>query len=190
MEKKKINESVVVGVLVLGLAMWLLNKIGKWKYDVGLSNKVISSFNDIYKDKTLIKDLAKILQQEGDLDKLFDKIRSHRANPTKPSWEDDYSHWTDIDMMKGYIFQPDVKRIVNKLIKTSSYKNFSKKHEFDKKDDADMEKVFYFIMTQREFKNTAKDFIIKTLDINSDLINKGKTPNSLKLRDLLPGYSA
>jgi hypothetical protein len=181
---------IVVIILFLLVSIWLINKIGKWEYDVGLSDKVIGSFKDIYKDKELIKDLAKILEQEGDLDKLFDKIRSHIANPRKPSWEDDYSSWTGIDMMKGYIFQPDVKIIVNKLIKTSYYKSFSKKHEFDKKDDAGMEKIFYFIMTQKDFRDVAKNFIMKATDKNDGLIGKQKIPTALKFRDLLPGYSA
>jgi hypothetical protein len=192
MEKKKLNESAgaLVTILVLGFSYWILKKLGvRFGDNSGLSDRVIDSFDDIYKDRALVNDLAKILQQEGDLDKLFDKIQNHKGIPGSPSWEDSPS-WSTIEMMKGYTFQPDAKRIVNKLIKTASYKNFSKRHKFDKSDDIGMEKIFYFIISQKDFRNTAKDFIIKTLDKSNNLIKKGKSPNSLKLSDLLPGYSA
>jgi hypothetical protein len=192
MEKKKLNESgsALVAILVLGVSYWILKKIGIINLtDTGLSDRVTDSFDDIYKDNALVTDLAKILQQEGDLDKLFDKIQTYKGIPGNPSWEDE-PDWTTIQMMKGYTFQPDAKRIANKLIKTTSYKNFSKRHKFDKEDDIGMEKIFYFIISQRAFRNTAKDFIIKTLDKSNNLIKKGKSPRSLKLRDLIPGYSA
>lgn len=194
MGKKLINEdmgTIFVGMVVVTLATWILRKLGGVFFgNTGLSSRVTDSFDDIYKDKALVKDLAKILDDEGNLDDLFDRIRSHKGIPGSPSWEDDEPSWSTIYLMKGYKYQPDAKRIANKLVKTTSYKNFSKKHKFDKDDDIGMEKVFYFMISQRDFKKIANDFIIKSLDKSNDLIKKGKSPSSLKLSDLLPGYSA
>ena len=182
MEKKKLNEdmgAIFVGMLVIGLANWILRKLGiRWGHDTGLSKRVTNSFGDIYKDKELVKDLANILNQEGDLDKLFDKI-----------YKNDSPEWDDIEMVKSYKFQPDAKRIASKLVNTSSYKRFSAKHKFDETDDEKMENIFYFIITQRDFKDTAKNYIIKAVTNSSNLINKGRSPRSLKLSDLIPSFT-
>ena len=170
---------------LLGFCYWILKKLGvRFGGDTGLSTRVKDSFVDIYEDRELVKDLANILNQEGDLDELFDKIYKEAG---KDTWQVDKSpSWIDIDMTKNYQFQPDAKRIANKLIKSAAYKNFSKKHNFDNTDNIQMEKLFYFIITQKDFKNTAKSFIIKALDKNIDLIKKGKAPTALKLYDLIP----
>jgi capsular polysaccharide biosynthesis protein len=188
MEKKKLNESIggiLVAMLVVGLSTWIFKKLEfRFGNDVGLSDRVIDSFDDIYKDKSLVNELANILKQEGDLDELFDKIYKEAG---KNTWQVDKSpSWIAIDMTKNYQFQPDAKRIANKLIKSAAYKNFSKKHNFDNADNIQMEKLFYFIVTQKDFKNTAKSFIIKTVDKSIDLIKKGKAPTALKLYDLIP----
>jgi hypothetical protein len=181
MGKKLIKEdmgAIFVGMLALGFAHWVFKKLGfSSGENTGLSNKVKDSFDDIYDDKELVKDLANILKQEGDLDKLFDKI-----------YKNGIPEWDDIQWIKSYKFQPDAKRIANKLVKTMSYKKFSKVHNFDKNDDAGMEKVFYFIMTQKDFKDTAKNYILKVIQKNNDLINKGKNPKALRLSDLMPVF--
>ena len=170
--------AIFVGMIVIGLAHWIMKSLGiRWGHDTGLSGRVKDSFGDIYKDKELVKDLANILNQEGDLDKLFDKI-----------YKDDSPEWDDIEMVKSYKFQPDAKRIASKLVKTSSYKRFSNKHQFDKTDDIKMENIFYFIITQKNFKDTAKNYILNAVTNSSNLINKGRSPQSLKLSDLIPNF--
>jgi hypothetical protein len=165
-------------VFLLGFSYWILKKLGfSSGENTGLSNKVKDSFDDIYDDNELVKDLANILKQEGDLDKLFDKI-----------YKNGIPEWDDVQWIKSYKFQPDAKRIANKLVKTMSYKKFSKTHNFDKKDDQGMEKIFYFIITQKDFKDVAKIFIMKAIDKNDDLINKGENPKALRISDLMPAF--
>lgn len=165
-------------VFLLGFSYWALKKLGfSSGENTGLSNKVKDSFDDIYDDTELVKDLAIILKQEGDLDKLFDKI-----------YKNGISEWDDIQWIKSYKFQPDAKRIACKLVKTISYKKFSKRHSFDKNDDAVMEKIFYFIITQKDFIDNAKNYILKDIQINYDLIHKGKNPKALRISDLMPSF--
>jgi hypothetical protein len=187
MEKKKLNESAAIFIipLVLGFSYWILKKLGgKFNGDIGLSDEVINSFDDIYKDKALVNDLAYILSKEGDLDKLFDKL--YKVNKDVKFTPSKWAEWFSLDTEKNYEYQPDAKRIAIKLIQKPSYKNFSKKHNFNKNDDDKMEKLFYFILIQKEFKDTAKNFIMKAIDKNYNLISKGKPPVAVKLRDLLP----
>jgi hypothetical protein len=191
MKGKKINEADTVSMLLpllipiaVYIAKWGLELIGvrfKSYYDVSLSKEVQKALPFIYKDTNLIKDFAKILKDEGDLDVLFKKI--DKAN--KENWKNDrkgdagYWDWNSITFMKKHKFQPDAKRVASKLIKTSSYKSFSKKYSFSKDDDDMMENLFYWIVTRPTFKNEVDKYILNVVDASN-------SEKSIKLKDLLP----
>jgi hypothetical protein len=179
------SAAIFIIPLVLGFSYWIFKKLGgRFNGDIGLSDEVINSFDDIFKDKALVNDLASILSKEGDLDKLFDKL--YKVNKDVKFPPSKWVEWFSLDTEKNYKYQPDAKSIAIKLIQKPSYKNFSKKHDFNKNDDIKMEKLFYFILTQKEFKGIAKNFIMKAIDKNYNLISKEKPPVAIKLRDLIP----
>jgi hypothetical protein len=195
MKGKKINEADTVSMLLpllipvaVYIAKWGLKLLGvKFQsgYDAtnaSLSKEIQNALPFIYKDTNLIKDFAKILKDEGNLDVFFKKI--DKAN--KENWKDDWDgygpgvwDWNSITFVKNHKFQPDAKRVASKLIKSSSYKSFSKKYSLSKDDDAMMENLFYWIVTRPNFKNEVDKYILNVVDASN-------SEKSIKLKDLLP----
>jgi hypothetical protein len=173
--------------LAIYIANWGLKLIGvrsKHWDDVGLSKEAQAALPFIYKDSALIKDFAKILKDEGDLEIFFKKIdtlnqknwkdKFYRGDKPSGEWD-----WEEIWFGKSYEFQPDAKRVSNKLIKTNSYKIFSKKHSLSKEDDAMMEKLFYWIITRPNFDKEVDKYILNVVDASN-------CEKSIQLKDLIP----
>jgi hypothetical protein len=186
MERKQINEFIdfgIISLLFIPLAYWGLKKLNKsgllgrdWK-DLGLSQEVKDSLEHIYTDKALLSDFAKILNDEGDVDKLLKKIASQTKRNSFGDWSE--LSFLDAKTIQNYKFQADAKRISDKLVKTNSYKAFSRRHKFTKKDDEMMKLLFYWIVTRNDFKDTAKDILLGSI----------KDKNSkISLYDLMPNY--
>jgi hypothetical protein len=192
MKGKKINEDLVSELLpiliplTIYIANWGLKLLGvrskPWG-DVGLSQAAQNALPFIYKDTALIKDFAKILKQEGDLEQFFKKIDS----AMQKNWKGQIDlgkgpgrlDWDEITFIRNHKFQPDAKRVANKLIKTSSYKNFSKKYSLSKEDDSIFEYLFYWIVTRPNFKDEVDKYIFNVIDASTN-------QKTIKLKDLLP----
>lgn len=195
MKGKKINEAdtftmllpILIPVAVY-IARWGLKLLGvrhQSYYDAtnaSLSKEMQNALPFIYKDTNLIKDFAKILKDEGNLDVFFKKIDKANQQNWKSDWKSDGPgvwDWDSITFVKNHKFQPDAKRVASKLIKTNSYKSFSKKYSLSKKDDDMMENLFYWIVTRPTFKSEADKFILNVVDASN-------SEKSIKLKDLLP----
>jgi hypothetical protein len=192
MKGKKINEDIVGDLLpilipltayIAHLGLKLLGFSRNAWDGAGLSKEVQTALPFIYKDTALIKDFAKILKDEGDLEQFFKKIDT--AN--EKIWKNQVGviggpgrfDWNHIGFVKNYKFQPDAKRVANKLIKTNSYKRFSKKYSLSNEDDVMMEKLFYWIVTRPNFKDEVKQYILNVVDASTN-------QKTIKLKDLIP----
>ncbi len=150
--------------------------------NASLSKEMQNALPFIYNDTNLIKDFAKILIDEGDLDVLFKKIDKANQENWKYDWKSDGPgvwDWDSITFVKNHKFQPDAKRIATKLVKTNSYKSFSKKYTLSKEDDDMMENLFYWIITRPNFEIEADKYILNVVDASN-------SEKSIQLKDLLP----
>ena len=77
------------------------------------NDNVIQAINDMCEDRPFVKDFAKILSDEGDFNELSKNIETY--------YGDDDALWKIINSAD---FKPNslAKQIVEKLLKTSSYK--------------------------------------------------------------------
>jgi len=161
-----LNEDLGILAVPLGLlALWALGKLNKgWRDTPGrpLPNEnVIKAINDMWQNKPFIKDFAKILSDEGDIDKIAKLIKS-----VKLSDRDGISAIETIwKAVNSTDFEPHpvAKRIVQKLLKTSSYKGIVKKFKLTKEDEQYFAKLLLLTIMRREFTEYAKEYILKTI---------------------------
>jgi|688.fasta_scaffold246337_3 hypothetical protein len=195
MNGKQINEADTHSILLLimiplafYLVKWGLKLLGvrfQSYYDAtnaSLSKEMQNALPFIYNDTNLIKDFANILKQEGDLDVLFKKIDKANQENWKSDWKSDGPgvwDWNSITFVKNHKFQPDAKRVASTLVKTNSYKIFSKKYSLSKEDDDMMENLFYWIVTRPNFEKEVDKYILNVEDASI-------SEKSIQLKDLLP----
>ena len=176
------------------LAGWALQKMGILysTNSAGLSNRVADALDDIYKDKELVKDFVIILKKAGDIDSIakdaLSDLKKRRRFEYRPE-EDDNANWVNRTDWEYHIrhnidefeWTKSARDIANDVVKSKGYIKFSKKHEFNSKDDIVMKELFYFIVTRPDFAKTAKMYLYKSA--------KTSIPSNVKavnLKDLLP----
>ena len=125
------------------------------------NSKVIDAINAMWDNKPFLKDFAKILSDEGDIDKLADLVKSLKKSdkldllPKEAIWRQ--LHSTDFEP------QPTAKRIVQKLLMTSSYKGIVKRFKLTKEDEQYFAKLLLLTIMEPEFTLYAKQYILKTV---------------------------
>lgn len=157
-----------LGISLLGLAAFYLAIYGLKSMDKNSdkgvpgqkdkplpNSNVIQAINDMWEDKPFVKDFAKILSDEGDFDKLSKNIEKY--------YGDDDALWKIINSTD---FKPNslAKQIVEKLLKTSSYKKIKAKYKLTKEDEGYFAKLLLFTIMHSEFTKNAKQLIFKTLE--------------------------
>ena len=202
MSKNKLKENKVLlnedlftffgGVALIALAGWALKKIGfmATKSELaGVSDRVADSLDDIYNDKELVKDFVAILRDSGNIDSIVDKSRSdlykdfYPLDATKRDRYIDRRDWNEYikHTIDDWRWNADASKIAHKLVKSSGFIKFSKKHKFDSKDNEDMIKLFYFIISRPDFAKTAKLYLYNMVDKDTSVSVK-----AIKLKDLIP----
>ena len=124
------------------------------------NSNVIDAINAMWENKPFIKDFEKILSDEGDIDKLADLVKSlkkDKSNIPHTEWI-----WKQINST-NFEPQPTAKRIVQKLLNTSSYKGMVKKFKLTKEDEQYFAKLLLLTIMRPEFTEYAKVYILKTL---------------------------
>jgi hypothetical protein len=166
---KMLKEDLGILAVPLGLlAMWALTKLGSdhpgfpGQKDRPLPNSnVINAINDTWENKPFVKDFAKILSDEGDFNELVKLIRSVKKSDRDSLWvaEDIWKIINSTDFEPN----PVAKRIVEKLLKTTSYKGIVRKFKLTKEDEQYFAKLLLFTIMRPEFTKYAKVYILKTL---------------------------
>ena len=128
------------------------------------NSNVIDAINAMWENKPFIKDFAKILSDEGDIDKLAALVKSTKKPSDfelgMPETEMIWRHIHSIDFEP----QPTAKRIVQKLLMTSSYKGIVKRFKLTKEDEQYFAKLLLLTVMRRKFTEYAKDYIFKAQD--------------------------
>ena len=119
------------------------------------NDNVIQAINDMWEDRPFVKDFAKILSDEGDFNELSKNIETY--------YGDDDALWKIINSAD---FKPNslAKQIVEKLLKTSSYKKIKAIYKLTKEDEGYFEKLLLFTIMHSEFTTNSKRLIFKTLE--------------------------
>lgn len=182
-----LKEDLGILALPLGLlAMWAFIKLSSppagfsGMKDRPLPNSnVIDAINDTWENKPFVKDFAKILSDEGDLNNLVKLIRSVKKSDRDSLWVDE-DIWKIINSTD---FEPNTvaKRIVQKLLKTSSYKGMVRKFKLTKEDEQYFAKLLLFTIMRPQFTEYAKVYILKTLKPLGFLSKAGRNISGMTL---------
>jgi hypothetical protein len=158
-----------LGAAAVLLAAWALSKLDKSVHkgfpgqkDRPLPNaNVIQAINDMWEDKPFVKDFAKILSDEGDFEKTAADIRNVTVSD-KTKLYNTFQIWKVINA-PDFKPNPVAKRIVGKLLKTTSYKSIKTKYNLTKEDEEFFAKLLLFTIMRADFTVVAREFILKTL---------------------------
>jgi hypothetical protein len=125
------------------------------------NDNVIKAINDMWEDKPFIKDFAKVLSDEGDIEKTADDFRNVKVSD-KSDLHQSEKIWK---LINAPDFKPNstAKIVVEKLLKTSSYRNIKRKYKLTKEDEQYFSKLLLYTIMDSSFTNYAKKFILKTL---------------------------
>lgn len=149
------------------LALWALTQVGDHPGVPGRKDRpipnsnAIDAINDMWENKPFIKDFAKILSDEGDIEKIADLVKSVKKS-NKDSMPVKERIWQLINST-DFQPQPTAKRIVQKLLKTSSYKGIVRKYNLTKEDEQYFAKLLLFTIMRPEFTRYAMEYILKTV---------------------------
>ena len=171
-----------VGLLVVIKIVLMLTDKSNFKSSM-LSKNVYDALEKLYEDKEFVKDFVDILKQEGNLEDIIATARDkHNDYP----WEDRYSTKRNSgddrrfynSLMYGHIKQgsseynwvADGKRIVDKVMITIGYKNFSKKQKFIPNDDKAMRGLFYYMITRPDFAVNVKKYLYTAVEKNKPVV--------------------
>jgi hypothetical protein len=174
MERKKvIKEGLDLGLAVfLPLAGYLISYlVKKFRGD--------TITDDLLSDKDFLKELAKILEEEGGIDEFMKKYKP------KLKVGDDY----DAGMMwmsGGYngvrwvthVAGNNVHKVIDKLLDTNVVKDWAKKHKQSTRDLKGLGNALYYLLVDEKFKSiyarmladSAKKQLKKNNSINSNYI--------------------
>jgi len=143
------------------------------------NHNVICALNDMWVNNPFVKDFAKILSDEGDIDELDKQIRTLK-NSKKPELFDIEELWR---MVNKTDFEPACisKRIVQRLLNTSSYKGIVKKYKFTKEDEQYFAKLLLLTLMSADFTDNAKQYILKTIKPLPFLQKLGRNISAVQL---------
>lgn len=154
----------IPGIIGFFLAVWFYRQIDKAspnkKDREGKplpSKNVFDAIEDIWDDKSFIKDFAKILADEGN----FEEIEKQIIDSSLETVTYEKELWDKVDS-PNYRPPSISKRIVEKLMSTDSYKKLARKYKFQKNDEVNFAKLLYITISKPDFSEVAKTYIFQT----------------------------
>jgi len=186
-----LNEDLGIFSVPFGLlALWAVGKVIKSLGDPNNGYKdtpgrplpnsnAIRAMNDMWEDKPFIKDFAKILSDEGDIDELVKAIRTLKNSDKSKNW--DYEVIWKMVNSTDFEPAPVAKRIVQRLLKTNSYKRIVRKYKLTKEDEQSFAKLLLMTIMRTEFSRLAKQYILKTIKPLGFLSKAGRSIDGLDL---------
>lgn len=192
MEKRKLNETptedliVLLSIIPVGLTLWWLKKMagkafGYAAKKLGLdaywpSEKSQKVANVLSNDKAFVKDMAKIISDEGGVDEFVKKTKVKGEIDPYSIMTTGYQSWKK----ENNKIPSNAVDIVEKILKTPSFKQVVKKHDLDKNDIQTLGNGFLIGISSPDFKSTAQKMV-------DDTIKKAKVrESSTKLKNLMP----
>lgn len=199
MEKEKINESVlgtILGGAILLLAYWAVKKVGSASVNLitrtmgsgtQIPSKNIKSFLDkLLKNRAFIVDFSKVIQDEGGIDEFIKKTKYSSdiwssGDTVTPAvvWYG-YKEF-EKDENVGLDLNKNAVRIVDKLIKSNSFKSLAKKDKLTDKEISTVGNALFLTVTDDEFKKVGERYMKMALQKNAN-----KLENSMSLKKLIP----
>ena len=182
----------LVGDYVIKLFVGLLAaiKIGFMMFDYSnlkssnLSKNVYDALDKLYDDKEFVKDFVEILKKEGNLQDIIDDIlvkykdvhKFHTIGSTKRQQYADRLMWSQHiwkmlkDSSLEWRWNAPEKRIIDSVLNSNGYINFSKKHNFTNEDDTMMRAVFYYIISRPDFAVNVQKYLVPAVEQNRSVI--------------------
>lgn len=198
-KKQPMNEDfigIILSYVAMGLAAWVFSKLAKDKGSDGVPGQpnppenVVNAINDMWYDKPFIKDFAKIISDEGSFYKL--SIELEKEIEKIKDKEDAYSEGDIWKLVNKANFQPPAvaKRIVDKLLKTASYKKYVRKYKFQKDDQQIFAKLLLYVIMDRKFTDNARNYILNNIQGDKRTWLGLKDPTLIKrIRLTDPGFA-
>ena len=150
-----------------------------------LSKNVYDALDKLYNDREFLRDFVSILQKEENLQDIIDDIlakykdgvhRFHRRGSIERSRGSDRLMWSQHiwkmlkDSSQELRWNASGKRIIDNVLKSNGYINFSKKHNFTIEDDTMMRAVFYYIISRPDFSVNVQKYLVPAVERNKTVI--------------------
>ena len=200
MEKQKLNESTLIAAIfggaILLLSYWVIKKLGKISINLitramgsgtQFPNKKVETFLDkSLKNQSFIKDFTKIIQDEGGIDEFVKKTKYSSDTWTAGDQVTPAVIWYgykefEKDENGGLDLNKNAVRIVDKIIKTPSFKSLAKKDKLTNDEISTVGNALFLTITDDEFKKVGDHYIKKSLEKNAN-----KLESSISLKKLIP----
>ena len=150
-----------------------------------LSKNVYDALEKLYDDRDFLRDFVSILQKEENLQGIIDDILAkykddvhyvHIRGSTKRYRTDDRDMWHQYiwkmlkDSSQEWRWNAPEKRIIDSVLNSNGYINFSKKHNFTNEDDTMMRAVFYYIISRPDFAVNVQKYLVPAVERNKTVI--------------------
>ena len=170
--------AVIFGGAILLLSYWVIKKIGKISInlitrvlgsgDQFISKKVETFLSTTLKSQSFIKDFAKIIQDEGGIDEFVKKTKYSADTWTAGDQVTPAVIWYgykafEKDENGGLDLNKNAVRIVDKLLKTSSFKSLAKKDKLTDREISTVGNYLFLTIVDDEFKKVGDTFIKTSL---------------------------
>jgi hypothetical protein len=173
-----------VGLLVVIKIGLMLTDKSNFK-NSGLSKNVYDALDKLYDDKEFVKDFVEILKKEGNLQVILNDIlikykgdvhKFHTIGSTKRQQYADRLMWSQYiwkmlkDSSQEWRWNAPEKRIIDNVLKSNGYINFSKNYNFTNEDDTMMRAVFYYIISRPDFAVNVQKYLVPAVEQNRSVI--------------------
>ena len=172
-----------VGLLVVIKIGFMLTDKSNFKGSK-LSKNVYDALEKLYEDREFVKDFVEILKKEGNLQDIIDDIlvkykdvhKFHFKGNTERSRGTDRLMWSQYiwkmlkDSSLEWRWNAPEKRIIDSVLNSNGYINFSKKHNFTNEDDTMMRAVFYYIISRPDFAVNVQKYLVPAVERNKTVI--------------------
>ena len=173
-----------VGLLVIIKIVFMLTDKSNFKGS-NLSKNVYDALDKLYDDKEFVKDFVEILKKEGNLQDIIDDILVkykddahpfHTRGTTRRNRIDDRVMWKQYiwkmlkDSSEEWKWNAPEKRIIDNVLNSNGYINFSKKHNFTNEDDTMMRAVLYYIISRPDFAVNVQKYLVPAVERNKTVI--------------------
>lgn len=198
MKKKILKEdatgvfnTIMVSMVALPTVIYLISQIKKGaKKLMGIEDE--NRFDKLLKDKEFVKDLTKIIQDEGGIYEFLDKIVPLVANG---DWDaNNFWSYKSISFAQN-VAGKNIPRIIKEILNTPSFKKFAQKEKLSKSDIEGFGNGWYFVLTNPNFRKRYAEMLKNAgEDIDNayrDMTDKEKRKffnldHKINLKNLLP----
>ena len=172
-----------VGLLVIIKIVFMLTDKSNFKGSK-LSKNVYDALEKLYDDRDFLRDFVEILKKEGNLQDIIDDIlvnykdvhKFHFKGNTERSRGTDRLMWSQYiwkmlkDSSLEWRWNAPEKRIIDNVLKSNGYINFSKNYNFTNEDDTMMRAVFYYIISRPDFAVNVQKYLVPAVEQNRSVI--------------------